>query len=137
VHERGGALPVVGAAPALAKETTSVETAGEAERAATAKSEALAPRMQGKARWGIKMQPREGNEPPPEVLLQKGKRKPQALPPKAGHMLEVPPQKGRCKPEALPPECKCEVDKPQPETLLQKGECNPEALSQERKCEHA
>jgi len=127
----------VGAAPALAEETTGVEPAGEAERAAAAKSEALAPRMQGEARWGVETQPREGNEPPPEVLPQKGERKPQALPPKAGRMLEAPPQKGRRKPEALPPERECEVDKPQPETLPQKGECNPEALSRERKCERA
>ena len=80
---------------------------------------------------------REGNEPPHEVLPQKGQRKPQALPPKAGRMLEAPPQKGRRKPKALPPERECEVDKPHPETLPQKGECNPEALSREHKCERA
>jgi len=39
-HERGGALPVVGAAPALAKGTAGVEPAGEAKRATT-----LSPRL--------------------------------------------------------------------------------------------
>ena len=33
IHERGGALPVVGAAPALAERTAGVEPAGETERA--------------------------------------------------------------------------------------------------------
>jgi hypothetical protein len=111
-HERGGALPVmvVGAAPALVEGTTGVEPTGEAERAAAVKSEAWAPRTQGEARWGVETQPREGNEPPPEVLPQKGERKPQALPPKAGRMLEAPPQKGRHKPEGLPPEGEHELD---------------------------
>ena len=66
-HKRGGVLPVVGAAPALAKGTAGIEPTGEAERATAAKSEALAPRTQGEARWGVETQ-REGNEPPPEVL---------------------------------------------------------------------
>ena len=37
-HERGGALPVVGAAPALAEDTAGVEPADEAKKAAAAKS---------------------------------------------------------------------------------------------------
>src|SRR5712691_7564959 len=49
-HEQGGVLPVTGAAPVLAEETAGVEPAGEAERAAAAKSEALAPWMQGETR---------------------------------------------------------------------------------------
>jgi len=49
-HERGEALPVVGAAPALAERTAGVEPAGEAERAAAAKSEALAPWTQGETK---------------------------------------------------------------------------------------
>ena len=51
-HERGGALLVVGTAPTLAEGTAGVEPTGEAERATAAKSEALAPRTQGEARWG-------------------------------------------------------------------------------------
>jgi hypothetical protein len=42
-HKRGGVLPVVGAAPALAEGTAGVEPAGEAEKATAAKSEALVP----------------------------------------------------------------------------------------------
>ena len=42
-------MPVVGAAPALADGTASVEPAGEAETATTAKLEALAPWAQGMA----------------------------------------------------------------------------------------
>jgi len=85
-HERGGALPVVGAAPALAEETTGVEPAGKAERAAAAKSEALAPWTQGETRREVETLQegkREADEPPPEALPQKGERKPQVLPPKA------------------------------------------------------
>jgi hypothetical protein len=48
-HERGGALPVVGAVPALAEETAGVEPAGEAEKAMAAKPEALASWTQGEA----------------------------------------------------------------------------------------
>ena len=48
-HEQGGALLVVDAAPAVAKETTSVEPAGEAERAAATRPEALASWTQGEA----------------------------------------------------------------------------------------
>ena len=48
-HERGGALPVMGAAPALVKGAAGVEPAGEAEKAITAKLEALGARH-GRAR---------------------------------------------------------------------------------------
>jgi hypothetical protein len=70
-HERGGALPVAGTAPALAKGTAGVKPAGEAERAITAKSEALAPRTQGMARREVERPPREGKrmrERNPEAL---------------------------------------------------------------------
>src|SRR5712691_3423025 len=86
-HEQGGVLPVTGAAPVLVKETASVEPAGEAERAAAAKSEALAPWMQGETRREVKTL-REGrcvHEPPPEALPRKRERevdkpKPEVLP---------------------------------------------------------
>ena len=42
-HELGGALPVVGPAPALTEGTSSVEPAGEAERTTTGKLEVLVP----------------------------------------------------------------------------------------------
>jgi len=43
VHKQGGALPVAGAAPALAEGTAGVRPAGEAETASTARPEALVP----------------------------------------------------------------------------------------------
>jgi hypothetical protein len=46
----GGELLVAGAAPALTKRTASVEPAGKAERAAAAKSKALAPWTQSETR---------------------------------------------------------------------------------------
>ena len=52
-YERGGVLPVAGAAPALAKGTISVEPTGEAERAIIAKSEALVPWAQGMAKCKV------------------------------------------------------------------------------------
>ncbi len=96
-HERGGALPVAGAGPALAEGTAGVELAGKAEGAIAAKLEALVPWAQGVADRKVERLPREGNlgkrvhQPRPEALPQKGERKPQVLPPKGG-----------CKPEALP-----------------------------------
>jgi len=59
-HERGGALPVVGAAPALAEGTAGVEPAGEAEKATAAKPEALVPWAQGMAEREVEMLPGEG-----------------------------------------------------------------------------
>jgi len=43
VHKQGGALPVMGAAPALAEGTAGVRPAGEAETASTARPKALVP----------------------------------------------------------------------------------------------
>ena len=72
---------VTGTAPALAENTAGVEPTGEAERAATAKPEALASGTQGKAMREV--------EPPPQ---------------EGGQELKAPLHKGRCKPEVLPPE---------------------------------
>jgi hypothetical protein len=57
VHEQGGTLPVAGTAPALAKRTAGIKPAGKAERAITAKSEALAPWTQGMARCEVERPP--------------------------------------------------------------------------------
>ena len=73
-HERGGALPVAGAAPALAEGIAGVEPAGEAERAAAAKSEALAPWTQGETRPEVETLregEREADEPLQEALRRK------------------------------------------------------------------
>ena len=79
-HERGGALLVVGAAPALAKDIAGAEPAGEAEKAAAARAEALMSRAQDKAVHGREVEtlPQEGkctHKPPPGALPQKGERK--------------------------------------------------------------
>jgi hypothetical protein len=88
-----GGVPVMGAAPALAEDTASVEPASKAERATTAKSEALASWPQCMAKHEV------------EALLQeiptKGKLRPprcmhEGLLLKAKNMLEAPPQKGEC-----------------------------------------
>ena len=86
-HERGGALPV-GAAPALADNTAGVETAGEVEKAAAARPDALMSWAQDQAARGREVEslPRGGKvmyEPPPE-----------ALPPEGWRNHEPPPQKG-------------------------------------------
>jgi len=96
-YERVGALPVVGAAPALAEGTAGVEPAGEAERAMAAKSEALAPWTQGETRHEIET-PSRGEGERAEAL------------PQGERMLEAPPQKGSRKPEALLPEGERELD---------------------------
>jgi len=91
-HGRGGVLPVVGVAPALAKGTAGVERTGEAETAMAAKLEALVPWAQGMAGREVEKLPREGkriHELSPEALPQEGERKPEALPRKAGRMLEA------------------------------------------------
>jgi hypothetical protein len=49
MHEQGGVPPVVSAALAMAKGTTSVKSAGGAEKATTTKSEALEPGAHGEA----------------------------------------------------------------------------------------
>jgi hypothetical protein len=87
VHKRGGALPVADAAPALAEGAGGIEPAGEAERAAAARPEALASWTQGEAG-------REAEAPPGE-----GEQE-----------LKAPPLKGRGKPKALPPEGERELD---------------------------
>jgi len=51
-HELGGALPVMGAIPGLAKGTASIKLASGAEKAAPAKPEALGPEAYGKAGHG-------------------------------------------------------------------------------------
>jgi len=79
-HERGGTLPVVGAATALAEGTASVEPAGEAQRATVAKSEALVPWAQGVAKREVERPWRE-DERELEAPLQTGRRKHAALPP--------------------------------------------------------
>ena len=56
-HEPWGVLLVVGTAPALAEDTPGVEPAGEAERAAAARSKALAPWTQGEAKHKGDAQP--------------------------------------------------------------------------------
>jgi len=72
-HQRGEALRVLSAALAMAEGTACVESAGEAEKAIAAKSEALEPRAYGKARrrerppqsgaWhGVETSPREGKQ---------------------------------------------------------------------------
>ena len=67
----------MGAAPALAEGTTSIEPAGEAEKAITAKLEALVPQTPGGTRCEVEGLPREGKRKAEETL-------PQAPPPKAG-----------------------------------------------------
>jgi hypothetical protein len=69
-HKRGGALLVVGAAPALAKGTASVEPAGKGKTTA-AKPEALVPWTQGVAECEVEMLLGEGkhvHESPPVEL---------------------------------------------------------------------
>ncbi len=69
-HELGGALPVAGAIPGLAKGTTSIELASRAEKAAAAKTEALEPGAYGKGGCVQETQPpgeaRRGHERLPE-----------------------------------------------------------------------
>jgi hypothetical protein len=132
VHERGGVLPVVGAAPALAESTAGVEPAGEAERAAAARPEALASRTQGDAGREAEPPPREGEqelESPPH----KGRRKPEALPPECKY--ERAQTGAKRKPEALPPEGKRELDV-MPQGNPNEGEREVERPSRECTREH-
>lgn len=78
-NEQGGALPVVGAAPALAKDTASAEPASEAEKAIAARPEALMSKAQDKAACT-----------PPKALPQKGKCKPEVFPRRGEHTNEPP-----------------------------------------------
>jgi hypothetical protein len=96
-YKRGGALPVVGATPTPTESTTSVEPAGGAEKAVTAKPEASVPWAQDKAGRGreVETPPREG-EGALDVLLQG----------EASREGETPSRKGASaqRTEALPPE---------------------------------
>jgi len=77
------ALPVVGAAPALAVSTASIELTGKAEGAITIKTKVLVPWAQDVAMREVEKLPQKAgskvNEPPPEALPQKGERNPEAL----------------------------------------------------------
>jgi len=70
VQPRGGALPVVSAALAMAKDTTSIKSAGKAEKAITTKSEALEPGAYGKVgsrcKWPLQGKAGHGTETPPQ-----------------------------------------------------------------------
>ena len=97
----------MGAAPALAKDIAGAEPAGEAEKAATARPEALMSRAQDKAVRGreVKMPPQEGkctHKPLPEALPQKGERKPEAPPQKGEREADVLLQNGEHEHKALP-----------------------------------
>ena len=94
-HERGGALPVVGAAPALAERTAGVEPAGEAETATTAKLEALAPWAQGMAGREVEKLPQKCTLDAPSRVDPKGVagRMHEALPPEAERESSGPPRK--------------------------------------------
>ena len=109
-HERGGTLPVMGAAPALAESTTSVELAGKAEGAIAAKAEALVPWAQDVAAREVEKLPQKAskaNEPSPEALPQKGERNPEALSQK--RKLERRPNGGELERIWLPQEVSCEA----------------------------
>lgn len=84
-------MSVVGAAPALATGTASIEPAGEAEKVVAAKLEALVPWTQDKAGREFERLPRDG-----------------------GCMHETLPTKGKCRPkelpQGLPNEAECEPD---------------------------
>ena len=108
-HKQGGALPVVGTAPALAEGTASVKPAGKAEIATAAKFKVLVPWVQGEARLEVKTPPQEGRCKP-EALPLSGKHthKPplEALPLEGWHNLGAPPQKREHEHEAdVPPQC--------------------------------
>ena len=148
-HERGGALPVTGTAPAPTESTTSVKPASKAEKAIATKPEAPVPWAQGKAGCGVERHPQEG------------KRELDALPPQGKRMVKAAPLQGdtNCKVEmssrrgesakctkALPPEgerecgatlqgvAKCKLECP--EVLPQRGRCKPKVLPPdgEREC---
>jgi hypothetical protein len=82
-HEQGGALPVVSTASALAKGTTGIKPTGKAEKATTAKSEALVPWAQAKAKCRLEGMPQEGKlvyKWPPMMLLLEGEHEVKMLP---------------------------------------------------------
>ena len=103
LEESGGALPVVVAAPALAESTAGVEPAGEAERAATARPEALASWTQGEAGREVETPP-GGGEQELKALPPEGERKLDAMP-------QRNPNEGECDPDLLPREVACEAQR--------------------------
>ena len=100
--------PVVGAAPALAKDTAGAEPAGEAEKvAAAARPEALLSWAQDKVMRGLEVEtpPQEGehmHEPPLEALPPEGRHNLEAPPQKRKHEADVPPQSNPNKGELEP-----------------------------------
>lgn len=96
-HERAGVLPVVGAAQVLAKSTAGIDPAGDAEKAATAKSEALAPCTQGETGCEVvtlREGKRKADEPPPEALSRQCEYKRTRMGEKRKTQLEPPLQEG-------------------------------------------
>jgi len=91
IYERGGVQLVVGAAPALAEGTGGVELVGGAERATTAKPEALGPGAYGEAGCGHEtpLQGEAGHEI--EMPLQEGEQELDALLRKDEYKVNVPP----------------------------------------------
>jgi hypothetical protein len=133
VHKQGGVLPVMGAAPALAKDITSAEPAGKAKKAIAARPEALISWAQDKAmhRHEVKMPPQEGkctHDPPPEALPWRGECKPEVLPQRGKHtnkpLLEALPPEGQHNLKAPPQKCEHEADTPL-QSNLNKGEHKP------------
>jgi hypothetical protein len=92
-------LLVVSTAPALAKDTASIEPAGKAERATAARPKALVPWTQGEAKHEVNVWPQEmptnGELRPPGCMHE-------APLLNAKNMLEVPPQKGERQRKASP-----------------------------------
>ena len=91
----------MGAAPALAEDTAGVEPTSKAEKAVAAKSEALVPRVQGKAGCEVETPPREAKQEL-EALPQDGMHRPKLLPLKGKHRcrpsLQINLKKGEYKP---------------------------------------
>ena len=100
--------PVIGAAPALAKDTASAEPAGKAEEVAAAtRPEVLLSWAQDKVMRRLKVEtpPQEGehmHEPPLEVLPPEGQHNLEAPPQKRKHEADVPPQSNPNKGELEP-----------------------------------
>jgi len=94
----------VGTTPALAGGNAGVEPAGKAKKAVTAKLKVLIPWAQDKAGHKVERSPQEG-KPELEARLQRGRRKPEALPPEGececGIMLQGTPNEGTCEPDWL------------------------------------
>jgi len=97
-HKRGGALPVVGATPVLARGNAGVEPADDAEKAVAAKPKALVPWAQDMARRKSRHKRasqssrhrRKGADENPRRCHQSGRE--------CGVMLQGTPNEGTCKP---------------------------------------